>query len=391
MNGKTSISARIASGLLGIVSLAVLLGGGGPALVSGAFAAGTVHKLIDNGPSANRVDIVVLGDGYRSTEMAKFAADALKLATEFLKEPPIARYKNYFNVWRIDTPSANSGASHSGPPPPGQTYYGAYYDCFSIQRLVCIDEARVTEELNAAMAPDQREIVLVVVNDAEYGGSGGQYAVTSVHPLAPQIAIHELGHSFGRLDDEYVEPFNCGRYTTPVGGFNVTQSVTRATIPWAKWIGATTPVPTLGAGTAIGAYEGAFYCADDWYRPTFDSKMNTLGMPFYYVNGEQLIRSIYQIVSLVDWVAPAQGTVRIAEGTSRTFRARKIAPAATSLVTTWRLNGVVVSTTNWVTISSTQLAGRNKVLLLTIRDKTALVRNDPDRHLIEAYRWTLSP
>jgi len=349
-----------------------------------------VHTIVDNGPASNRVDVVLLGDGYRDVDMAKFAADALNLSNLLFSQPPFSTYKKHFNVRRIDTPSATSNVSHNGAS--GNTYYGAFYNCFSIQRLICVDETKVIEELNVSLQPNERDIVIVIVNDGEYGGSGGggQSAVTSTHADAPEIAFHEIGHSFGYLDDEYVDAPNCRRFTHPFG-FNVTKASTRSTAPWSKWIAATTPIPTPIDNSAIGLFKGAFFCANGWFRPTADSKMRSLGQPFREVNSEQIIRRIYNYASVVEWVRPQPSSFIIPPGSSRTFSARTIVPHSSDMTTTWRLGGVILSTGRSVTISGNQLGGATKKLQLIARDITKSVRNDPEHALLDTFSWTLQP
>ena len=63
-------------------------------------------QLINNGPSANRVDLVILGDGYRSSELSKFATDAQAFVDKFFLNTPFKEYAQSFNVWRLDTASA---------------------------------------------------------------------------------------------------------------------------------------------------------------------------------------------------------------------------------------------------------------------------------------------
>ena len=157
----------------------------------------------DNGPSSNRLDIVVLGDGYTAAELGAYAADVDTLMQQVIATAPYDEYQPYINVHRIDVTSNESGADHPEIDEFVDTALGATYFCASIQRLICVDFAAVTAVLNASVALDGRDIVLVLVNDPEYGGSGGAYAVVSTNVSAAEIMLHEIGHSFGFLADEY--------------------------------------------------------------------------------------------------------------------------------------------------------------------------------------------
>lgn len=357
------------------------------ALAPASVHAATVVTMTNNGPTANRIDIIILGDGYRSTEMAKFRTDAANVANRLMSTSPFSSYRRSFNITRIETPSVQSGAGRGTP---RNTVYGAYFNCFSIQRLLCVNDTKVTNLISANLASNRRDMVIVLVNDAEYGGSGGRYAVASTHPLAADIMLHEIGHSFGNLDDEYVDEFNCGRYTNP-WGFNVSRSSTRTGVPWARWIAATTPVPTPISFTGPGVFRGAFFCANGWYRPTADSMMRTLGVGFGPVNSEQLVRRQYQIVSLIDARSPVAPSVRIPSTGKLTFSVTTANGGPVTPLITWRLAGRLIGTGRSVVITRAALAGSPRSLVATITVKTPFVRNDPRGVLIDRATWSVSP
>ena len=142
-------------------------------------------------------------------------------------------------------------------------------------------------EINAEMG-------FVTVNDTQYGGGGGKYAVyAGGNQSSLEIALHEVGHSFAALADEY----DFGGPTTYSGGEpiqpNVTTDPTGA--KWAHWLGYEQP----GVGT-IGVYEGGLYSKFGIYRPSVNSKMNSLGQPFDAVSREQFILRIYDYVDPID-------------------------------------------------------------------------------------------
>ena len=175
-------------------------------LVSAAMAARAfaepVTTIRNSGDPANRVDIVILGDGYTAGELPRYANDVERLVNGLFAQQPFREYQRYFNVHRIDVTSPGSGADHPHLGIFKETALGASYNCFGIQRLLCVEEHRVFDVLIASIAPDQRDVILVIVNDPEYGGSGGPVAVTSIHPDVVELVLHELGHSFGLLADE---------------------------------------------------------------------------------------------------------------------------------------------------------------------------------------------
>ena len=259
----------------------------------------TYSTLIDKGPSDNRVDIVFLGDGYTASEIDTNYVDHINAMLDHTfheLEDPYPRYENYFNVHRINTVSNESGADK---PPEGifvDTAFDAYYYCGNIERLLCVSTAKVGAELATELsgAPFTAEVKIVTVNDTKYGGSGGTYAVyAGGNSAATEVALHELAHSFNRLADEYFSP---GTYTGGEPGEpNVTKSATGD--KWSHWIGYDQP----GIGV-IGAYEGARYFQNGLYRPSNNSKMRSLGVPFDAVSREKIILDIYDLVDpLDDW------------------------------------------------------------------------------------------
>ena len=165
-----------------------------------------VETIINNGSAANRVDIAILGDGYTSGQMQKYRDDVQSLMTRFFNEEPFGEYRNFFNVHRIDVISSQSGADHPERSVLVNTALDATYNCSGIQRLICVNLAKVNTILGGSVTPSQRDVVFVIVNDPEYGGSGGSVAVTSTNSLFLLTIHHEVGHSLGMLADEYGGP-----------------------------------------------------------------------------------------------------------------------------------------------------------------------------------------
>lgn len=211
--------------------------------------------------------------------------------------------------------------------------------------------------------------------------------MTSTALGAADVAVHEIGHSFGFLDDEYEDAQICNPSGTP-GDINATKKSTRTTIPWKEWIKATTPVPTTVAGV-VGLYLGGFYCPTVFFRPTFDSKMRSLDRPFEAVGGQHLVLRIYRTISAIDGVTPKAGAATVPAGGQRTFTVDPIVPASATLSIVWRLNGVIVSTQATAVITAAQIGGTAKTLRVTVTDKTPMVRDDPNNDLIDTATWTV--
>jgi regulation of enolase protein 1 (concanavalin A-like superfamily) len=341
-----------------------------------------------NGMSSNRIDVVLVGDGYTGAELAKFSSDAVVFAEKLFGESPFEQYRPYFNVHLVPVVSAESGADHPASGIFKDTALGAFYDCSGITRLICVDWTAVNDVLARSVSFEQRDIVIVLVNDPEYGGSGGSIAVSSTHPDGYDVVLHEVGHSFGLLADEYdIGPPACDATAEPIEP-NVTMKTNRAEVKWRRWIGPATSVPTSTFNPSEpGLYNGAKYCGTGMYRSTVDSKMRSLYRPFEQVNTEQLVKRMYNVVSPIDRYSPANSLV-----TTRgvvAFSVVPLAPASHALTVRWELDGVEVSTTHATSVDTRTLANGNHLLRVTVSDPTALVIDDPDQLLRDGRTWTI--
>ena len=312
---------------------------------------------------------------------------------EWFGDRPFAEYASYFNVRRVDVTSNESGADHPAQGVYRDTALGAHYDCFGIERLICVDGAAVLDVLDRSLAPNLRDIVVVLVNDDAFGGSGGRFAVASTHVLSAEILLHELGHSFGLLADEYTGGGPACVDTVEPPEVNVTRESTAETIKWSYWIEPGTPVPSTDTVPGVvSAYEGARYCETGLYRPTFASKMRSLERPFEQVNTEQLIRRIYNLVSPMDTVSPATAELRSLECESLQFSVQTPGEPGGlpgTLETTWRIGGAVAAHGNSLTVATCTLSAGSHRIEVEVRDVTGLVRRDPEGALAERFARNL--
>lgn len=286
-----------------------------------AIARATPITMIDNGPSSNRVDMVFLGDGYTASDLSTTYVTHINsmLSHTFSSgQDPYPRYSKFFNVHRVNVASSERGADV----PPLNVFRNtaldaSYYFLGGPERLLYIDNIKASNALTAGLrgASFGADIRLATVNDVRYGGGGGVYAVYSgADRRAPEIALHELGHSFNSLADEYATDGPL-RYTGPEPSeVNVTKDP-RGT-KWARWLGHSEP--SFGV---IGSYEGAKYSEFGLFRPSVDSKMRTLDRPFDAIGRERIVLDIYSLVDPLDsWlnnktllVNPAQLAVDVVD------------------------------------------------------------------------------
>jgi hypothetical protein len=289
---------------------------------------GRVWAVEQNGEPTDKVDLLLLGDGYTAGEMEKWHRDAKRLAELLFASSPFKERRKDFNVWAVDAPSEESGISRPSDSVYRRSALRVTYDAFGSERYVlAFDNKRLREA--AAGAP--YEFVEIVINDRKYGGGGifGQYAtVAADNAWASYLFVHEFGHHFAGLGDEY--------YTSDVAYGPATERPepwepnTTADAQAAKWrdlVTPGTPLPTpwekaafeelqkeiqgrrrklraehrpeeemdalfreerdregkLLAGAhahAVGAFEGALYEARGYYRPQVDCIMFTRTQAF---------------------------------------------------------------------------------------------------------------
>lgn len=346
----------------------------------------------NNGPIATRIDILILGDGYTSAELGKFSNDVQSTVTTFFAQDPWKSYAKFVNVHRLDIVSAQSGASHPENSVTVNNALGSSYNCSGIQRLICADSSKVNSFL-ANVPAAQRDIVLILVNDVVYGGSGGSFAVASLNSSSVEIALHEIGHSFALLADEYggPPPPACTTTSEPSQA-NATIQTSRATLKWAPWVDAATPLPTTGTKPSTpGIFEGAIYCDNGVYRPTYNSKMRSLGVPYDQINTEQFVRRYYSLaVAPIDSTSPAVATIVIAPSRKEIFTIATAPLDLNTITAAWTLDGSPVATGTSFTLDASTLSVGSHTVAVTAHDGTALVRSDPAGVTSETKQWPVS-
>jgi cytochrome c553 len=166
-------------------------------------AAAEVWRVLDNGDPADKVDLLLLGDGYTATEMTKWHKDAKRVSDALFAVSPFRDHRDDFNVWAIDTPSAESGVARPSDGIERTSAIGAAYDAFGSERYMLVFDNKRLRDI-AGLAP--YEFVIVLANDRKYGGGGiyNLYATGAVdNGFMEYLVVHEFGHHFAGLADEY--------------------------------------------------------------------------------------------------------------------------------------------------------------------------------------------
>jgi len=268
-----------------------------------AVAAYTV--VSEHGLSSNRVNIVFLGDGYTAGQIETDYVSHVNTILAHMfggTEDPFGRYANFFNIYRVNVVSNESGADVAPLGISRDTALDAsYYWDGSTERLLFVDPNKAAGVRNAALSGSGiwPHINLVTVNDTRYGGGAdGTFAVCAGGNIySGELALHEMGHSFSGLADEY-DDTNSGAVSVYSGPepaeVNVTKDPNGA--KWSRWLG----YDQGGSLGAVGAYEGARYYDQGLYRSSTTSKMRQLGQPFNAVSREKIILDIYNVVHPID-------------------------------------------------------------------------------------------
>ena len=297
-----------------------------------------MRTVQQTGAAANRVDMVFLGDGYTAAELAGTYAAHVDNYVSYLfgggaLTDPFSRYRNFFNIYAVDVVSQQSGADDPTAGLVRNTALGASYLGDGVtQRLLTIDGALTEAAATAGLAGTgiTAEMRYVTVNAAQYGGSGGGWSVfAGGNDSAREVALHEAGHSFAHLGDEYGGTAATYSGAEPAA-VNITKDPTGA--KWAEWLGYNDP--TLGA---IGAFNGGGYFDSGIYRPTAESKMRSLGRPFDAIAREEFIHGFYALVDPLDGHDPNAGT----RTELRSLSVDTIDPAVIQV--DWTVNGQVFS------------------------------------------------
>ena len=209
--------------------------------------AGPLVALRQTGDPAQKLDVLILGDGYTAAERGKFERDARRLSDILLATSPFKQRRADINVWGLCPAAAESGVSR-----PSQRIYrrspvGSTYDAFDSERYVLTFENKAFRDL-AANAP--YDVVEILVNNSTYGGGGiyGQFStVAADNAWAGYVFVHEFGHHVAGLADEYYT--SDVAYLPPVERIepwepNATALLDPANLKWKDLVTPGTPFPT---------------------------------------------------------------------------------------------------------------------------------------------------
>jgi hypothetical protein len=244
-----------------------------------------VVPMMENGPHEKKVDLVFLAEGYRANEMEKFQKDIKRLTDYMFSMEPYNKHKQDFNLYAVLVPSAESGTDIPGKGIYKSTAFNSHFYTFDEARYLTSKDMKSIHDAAAGAVYDQ---VFVLVNSETYGGGGfyNYLTLTTVdNERSPQVFVHEFGHAFAGLADEYYtsevayEDF----YNLQVEPWepNITTLVDFDS-KWKSMIADTVPQPTPRIEKwdgVVGLFEGGGYLAKGIYSPVMDCRMKTNEAP----------------------------------------------------------------------------------------------------------------
>lgn len=231
----------------------------------------------DRGDPKQNVDIVFLSEGYTEEDLPAFRADVRKMADSLLAQRPYSELRDRISIRGVFRASAEQGTDQPRQNSYRATALNSSYNIFDLDRYLLVEDNHAMHRMAAQVPYDT---IVVLVNTERYGGGGIclDYCVCSAgHALSPITFLHEFGHSFANLADEYVgNVAYSDMYPDGIEPYepNITRELNPDRIKWKNRLtpGVSLPTPVLESEQAtklqvVGAFEGGGYMKNGMYRP----------------------------------------------------------------------------------------------------------------------------
>ena len=232
------------------------------------------------------INIAFVAEGYTREEMPIYIEDVKKSIDALFSHEPFKSRKEVFNIIAVEPASEESGTSVPRKGIWKRTALGSHFDTFYTERYLTTLHLK---KLHDVLAGLPYEHIIVLVNTEVYGGGGilNSYNLSAAHHAKTlPVVVHEFGHSFAGLADEYAydnEPIPMYPADIEPWEPNIT-TLKDFHSKWEKMISKKTPVPTPADkkyADAVGVYEGAGYSLNGVYRPMQDCRMRTNENPTF--------------------------------------------------------------------------------------------------------------
>ena len=238
-----------------------------------------INSVVYNGDPATKVDLLFIAEGYTQVQMDKFRADAERFAGYLFDTEPYKSRKGDFNIWSVESVSKDSGTDIPHQDIWKNTILSSNFYTFYIDRYMTVSDQK---GVASAASNAHCDALYVIVNTEKYGGGGiyNFYGLSMAdNRVAAEVFVHEFGHSFAGLADEYYtsevayEEF----YNLKVEPWepNITTMVDFSK-KWESMITQGTPIPTpndVSYNDVVGLFEGGGYMTKGIYRPVYNCRM----------------------------------------------------------------------------------------------------------------------
>lgn len=261
----------------------------------------TPHKyLLHNDSPEKCIDVAILAEGYTLQEIQTFYEDADIACKSIFDHEPFKSMKKRFNVVAVASPSTDSGVSVPRLNEWKHTAFGSHFSTFYSDRYFTTSRVKAIHD---ALAGIPYEHIIILANTEEYGGGGiyNSYTLTTAHhPMFRPVVVHEFGHSFGGLADEYFYDNDVMTDTYPLDIEPWEQNISTQVDFAAKWkdmLSENTPVPTpaeVSENYPTGVYEGGGYSAKGIFRPAENCRMRTNEYPAFCPVCQRALRRIIE-------------------------------------------------------------------------------------------------
>ena len=248
----------------------------------------TPHRyMLQSGNEKDCIDVAILAEGYTEKEMDIFYQDAQRTCESLFSYEPFRSMKGKFNIVAVASPSTDSGVSVPRENLWKETAVHSHFDTFYSDRYLTTSRVK---SIHNALAGIPYEHIIILANTDVYGGGGiyNSYTLTTAHhPMFKPVVVHEFGHSFGGLADEYFYEDDVMTDTYPLDvepwEQNISTQVNFAS-KWKDMLPLGTPIPTPIAERKkypVGVYEGGGYSAKGVFRPADNCRMRTNEYPTF--------------------------------------------------------------------------------------------------------------
>lgn len=245
----------------------------------------TPYRIIHKAKVQNPINVAILAEGYTAGEMPQFYEDAQRAVESILTHEPFRTMNGKFEFLAVGSISLDSGITIPHKNDWRATAFGSHFDTFYSERYLT---TRNVKAVHNALAGIPYEHIIILANTTQYGGGGiyNSYTLTtSRHTDFAPVVVHEFGHSFGGLADEYFYEGDVlsGIYALDLEPWeqNITTRVDFSS-KWQDMLAGGTPIPTSPGDKdkyPIGVYEGGGYASKGIFRPAYDCRMRTNQYP----------------------------------------------------------------------------------------------------------------